>query len=89
MYRDFAKECGGTALSNVSFWKLWLKVFPHSKGGQKEWPRTRAGTGGGFNRLAVLRRRKDMCADFVKYFGTASDEVREATEDWYEVGSAC
>jgi len=87
MYREFVKECSGTTLSNVSFWKLWLKVFPYAKGGQKEWPRTR--TEGGFTRLTVLRRRKETCADFLKYFGTASDEVRDAREDWQEFDSGC
>ena len=69
-------------LSDVSFWKLWLKVFPYAKGGQKEWPRTR--TESGFTRLTVLRRRKETCADFLKDFGTASEEVRSAQEDWQE-----
>ncbi len=79
-YREYAKGHGGVALSNVSFWKLWLKVFPFAKGGQTEWPRSRHL--GGTTRLAVLRHRKEMCERFANHFGTASDEVRNASEDW-------
>jgi len=79
-YRYFVKDCGGVALSDVSFWKLWLKVFPYARGGQKEWPRTVVN--GYVTRLVVLRPRKEMCANFLKHFGTASDEVRDASEDW-------
>ena len=80
-YQQFTRDCGGVALSDVSFWKLWLKVFPYARGNQKEWPRTRVSEH--ITRVVVIRRRKEMCTDFLKHFGTASDEVRDATEDWF------
>ena len=80
LYRQYAQDHGGVALSDVSFWKLWLKVFPFARGGQKDWPRTRHP--GGFARLAVLHHRKEMAALFVKHFGTSSEEVQNATTDW-------
>jgi len=86
-YRHFAQDCGGAALSDVSFWKLWLKVFPFARGGQKDWPRTRHP--GGFSRLAVLHRRKEMAALFLRHFGTASDEARDASDDWETPEEGC
>jgi hypothetical protein len=80
LYHHFAKESGGVPLSHVSFWKQWLRVFPDAKGGLTEWPRSRSDAG--FARLVVIRSRQRMCADFYKFYGTASDEVLSATEDW-------
>ena len=75
-------EMRGVPLSDVSFWKQWLKVFPYAKGGMSEWPRSR--TKFGLKRLVVIHSQQRMCADFYKFYGTASDEVLNAMEDWDE-----
>ena len=79
-YTEFVRDCNGIPLSNVSFWKQWLKVFPHARGGMAEWPRSRPGSG--FGRLVVIQSRQEMCADYRKFYGMASDEVLNATNDW-------
>ena len=84
-YKNFVKSLGGVPLSEVTFWKQWLRVFPYARGNQKEWPRLRLDdiVGKRQRRVTVLRSREQTYKDFAGYYGTAEEEVAAALEDWH------